>query len=42
MNTTPKKDLYGQVTDSIIAMMEKGMTCQIEWVQTGHASPVIT
>ena len=39
MNTTSKKDLYAQVTDSIIAMMEKGMTSQIEWAQTGHGIP---
>jgi antirestriction protein ArdC len=41
MNTTatPKKDLYAQVTDSIIAMMEAGATSRITWAQTGHGIP---
>ena len=37
--TTPKKDLYAQVTDSIIAMMEAGVTSRITWAQTGHGIP---
>lgn len=39
MNATSKKDLYAQVTDSIIAMMEKETTRQIEWAQAGHGIP---
>jgi antirestriction protein ArdC len=39
MNATVKKDLYAQVTDSIVAMMEEGMTRHIQWVRTGHGLP---
>ena len=41
MNTTAskKKDLYAQVTDSIIATMEAGMTSRIAWTRTGHGVP---
>src|SRR5690348_11380716 len=41
MNTTtaPKKDLYAQVTASIIAVMEAGVTSRITWAQTGHGIP---
>jgi antirestriction protein ArdC len=39
MNSSPKKDLYAQVTDSIMAMMKKGTTSQLEWAQTGHGIP---
>jgi antirestriction protein ArdC len=39
MNTRSKKDLYAQVTDSIIAMMEEGTTSHINWVRTGHGIP---
>lgn len=36
---TQKKDLYAQVTDSIIAMMEAGATRRITWARTGHSLP---
>lgn len=39
MKTTAKKDLYAQVTDSIIAMMEEGETSRIQWARTGQGIP---
>ncbi|MEP6606834.1 MAG: zincin-like metallopeptidase domain-containing protein, partial [Nitrosospira sp.] len=39
MKTVIKKDLYAQVTDSIIAMMEKGKTSHLTWARTGHGIP---
>ena len=39
MNATVRKDLYAQVTESIVAMMEEGMTRHIQWVRTGHGLP---
>ena len=39
MNATVRKDLYTQVTESIVAMMEEGMTRHIQWAQTGHGLP---
>lgn len=39
MKTSPKKDLYAQVTDSIIAMMEAGTTRRLKWARTGHGIP---
>lgn len=39
MNATVRKDLYAQVTESIVAMMEEGMTRHIQWVRSGHGLP---
>ena len=35
----PKKDLYAQVTDSIIAMMESGKTSHLTWARSGDGLP---
>jgi antirestriction protein ArdC len=29
--SSPKKDMYAQITDEIIAMLESGTTSQITW-----------
>ena len=39
MNPSVKKDLYEQVTDSIIAMLETGETGHIKWARTGQGIP---
>ncbi|MEP6606833.1 MAG: ArdC family protein, partial [Nitrosospira sp.] len=39
MKTVIKKDLYAQVTESIIALMEKGKTSHLTWARTGHGIP---
>ncbi|SOD42770.1 ArdC family protein [Nitrosovibrio sp. Nv4] len=38
-NTSPNKDLYAQVTDSIIAVMESGKTSHLTWAQSGDGLP---
>lgn len=37
--TTPKKDMYAQVTDAIVAIMESGKTSSLTWARTGNGLP---
>ncbi len=35
----PKKDLYAQVTDEIIATLEGGKTSHLKWARSGDSMP---
>ena len=37
--STPKKDMYAQITEEIIAMLESGKKSNITWAQTGNSLP---
>ncbi len=36
---TPKKDMYAQVTDEIIALLESGKTSRLTWARSGDGLP---
>ncbi|SHL64076.1 Antirestriction protein ArdC [Nitrosospira sp. Nsp11] len=37
--STPKKDMYAQITEEIIAMLESGKKSNITWARTGNGLP---
>lgn len=39
ITTTPKKDMYAQITDAIIAVLESGKTNSLTWTRTGNGLP---